>query len=98
MNQVSKRSVILFYKPYWVYIVFDIILLILTFVIILAWAPLSTQIPFQKYYPFAIVFSLLWLVISYFAHRYVRIKFMRIGVNALRLLVTTILVFGCMEG
>lgn len=98
MNQVSKRSVILFYKPYWAYIVFDIILLILTFVIILAWAPLSTQIPFQKYYPFAIVFSLLWLVISYFAHRYVRIKFMRIGVNALRLLVTAILVFGCMEG
>lgn len=94
---LKGKSNIFFYKPYWVYVLFDIILLILTFLIVLAWFPLTTDMPFQKYDTYSLVFSIVWIAVSYLAHRYVRIKFMRIGVNAVRLLATAVLVFGIME-
>ena len=37
------------YKPYWNYVIEDVVALILSFVVVLEWFPLSTQIPFQKY-------------------------------------------------
>lgn len=75
----------------------DIILLALSFFVVLMWFPLSTKIPFQKYDTFALVFSGVWMLSNYLTHRYVPVKFLRIGTSALRLLVAAALVFGVME-
>lgn len=88
---------ILFYKPYWPYVLVDIILLALSFFVVLMWFPLSTQFPFQKYDTFAVLFSCIWILVNYMTHRYGTVKFMHIGTNALRLLTAMILVFGVME-
>lgn len=74
----------------------DVILLLLSFLIVLAWFPLATQVPFQKYWVFAIVFSVLWIAFSYFTHRYIRVKKMKVGRSYLRLLATAALEFGAM--
>ena len=88
----------LFYKPYWNYLVADIIALILSVVVVLWLFPLSTQIPFQKYDVFAIVFSAVWLLTSYLTHRYVTVKYMKMGRDVRRLLGAAVLSFGVMYG
>lgn len=61
------------------------------------WFPLATQIPFQKYDLFALVFSCVWVLTNYLTHRYVRVKYMKVGNNTVRLLVAAALCFGLME-
>lgn len=75
----------------------DILMLAVSFVVVLAWFPLATQIPFQKYDIYALVFSGVWLLTNYLTHRYVRVKYMQIGVNMLRLLVAAALTFAIMS-
>ena len=87
-----------FYKPYLNYILADVIALVISVVIVLWWFPLSTKIPFQKYDVFAIVFSFAWLLMGYFCHRYVPVKYMKMGRDIRRLLVSAILTFGAMYG
>ncbi len=86
----------LFYKPYWRYVITDIILLAISFFVVLMWFPLSTQIPFQKYDVFAVVFSAVWLIMSYLGHRYIPVKFMKVGTSFLRLFVVALIVAGIM--
>ena len=86
-----------FYKPYWGHLVTDVILLALSFFVVLMWFPLNTSIPFQKYYVFALVFSATWLLVSYFGHRYLKVKYLKVGNNILRLLVVSAVVFGLMS-
>ena len=88
----------LFYKPYRSYILSDAIALVLSVVVVLWLFPLSTDIPFQKYSDFALVFSLAWLVSGYLCHRYIPIKYMRMGRDLRRLLVSAIVTFGVMYG
>ena len=91
---MRKRWVdILFYKPLLGYWLTDVVLLLLSFFVVLMWFPLSTQIPFQKYWAFALEFSAAWLITSYFAHRYVRVRFMRVGMSLLRLLIASVVTF-----
>ena len=84
------------YKPYWNYVIEDVVALALSFFVVLEWFPLSTQIPFQKYGVFAAVFSVVWLGSAYMAHRYVRVKFQRIDTAILRLACAAALTFGVM--
>lgn len=88
----------LFYKPYWNYLLADAIALILSVVVVLWWFPLSTEIPFQKYDVFALVFSAVWLLTGYLCHRYVPVKYMKMGKDVRRLLLSAILTFGVMYG
>ncbi len=88
----------LIYKPYWRYLIADIVLLAVSFFVVLQWFPLSTQVPFQKYDHFAAVFSLVWLIVSYLGHRYISVKFMKLGTSYLRLLIVSALVAGIMLG
>lgn len=88
-----KRVPRIFYIPYWTYLLADVVLLIVSFVVVLAWFPLSTEIPFQKYWVFALVFSALWMAVSYLCHRYMPVKFMKIGRSMARLVVTAVAVF-----
>lgn len=87
---------LLAYKPYWGYVLNDILLLVVSFFVVLMWFPLNTRIPFQKYDTFAFVFAGVWLVVNYFAHCYVRVKFMKVGVAISRLLAASAMVFGLM--
>ena len=88
----------MFYKPYWRYVVVDILLLVLSFMVVLLWFPLSTAIPFQKYDIFAVVFSVDWILFSYLSHRYVSVKFLKLSSHIYRLIVCGILVLVSMYG
>ena len=46
-----------FYKPYWRYVIVDAIALLISVCVVLAWFPLSTQVPFQKYSVFVLIFA-----------------------------------------
>ncbi len=86
----------LIYKPYWRYLIADMILLAVSFFVVLQWFPLSTQMPFQKYDHFAVVFSVVWIAMSYLGHRYISVKYMKLGVSYLRLFVVAAIVAGIM--
>ncbi len=88
---------IILYKPYWPYILVDICLLVLSFFVVLMWFPLATQMPFQKYGLFALVFACAWLLTNYLTHRYIRVKFMKVGRSSARLLSAALLCFAFME-
>lgn len=88
----------MFYKPHWVPLLADLIMLAVSFFVVLAWFPLATQIPFQKYDIYALVFGAVWVLTNYLTHRYVRVKYMRIGVNLLRLIVAAGMTFFLMWG
>lgn len=66
--------------------------------VVLAWFPLSTSVPFQKYSLFATIFSVLWLLASYLCHRYIPVKYMKMGKDIRRLLASSILLFAAMSG
>ncbi len=86
------------YRPYWRYLIADAIALLMSVLIVLAWFPLSTQVPFQKYSVFVLIFSILWLFIGYICHRYVPVKYMKMGKDIRRLLIASSLIFGLMCG
>lgn len=94
----SRRFQRIIYTPKWTYLLTDIILLAVSFFVILQWFPLSTNIPFQKYWEFSLVFSSVWLICSYLTHRFVKVKYMRIGVSIARLLGASALTFFSMWG
>ena len=87
-----------FYKPYWRYVIVDAITLFVSVCVVLAWFPLSTQVPFQKYSVFVLVYSAMWLVFSYLCHRYIPVKYMKMGKDIRRLAAASVLLFGVMSG
>ena len=88
----------LFYKPYWRYVIVDAITLLVSVCVVLAWFPLSTQVPFQKYSVFVLIFSGMWLLFGYLCHRYIPVKYMKMGQDIRRLLAASVLLFGGMSG
>ena len=88
----------LIYRPYWRYLIADAVALLLSVLIVLAWFPLSTQVPFQKYSVFVLIFSLMWLLFSYICHRYIPVKYMKMGKDVRRMLMASVLLFGGMCG
>lgn len=63
-----------FYKPKWSNILIDLILLGLNFLVIYGWFPLTTPVPFQKYFIPSLLFIGSWLVFSYFSQRYLPLR------------------------
>ena len=90
---MPTRKIHIFYVPYWRYLIADILLLAMSVFVVLQWFPLSTRIPFQKYNIFALVFTTCWLLTSYFAHRYVRVKHMKMGRSLIRLAAAAVVTF-----
>ena len=88
----------LIYRPYWRYLIADAIALLVSVLIVLAWFPLSTAVPFQKYSVFVLIFSGMWLLMGYICHRYVPVKYMKMGKDVRRLLIASVLLFGEMCG
>jgi len=64
----------IFYKPKWNSILVDLILLSLNFLIIYGWFPLTTPVPFQKYFIPSLLFSVSWIFFSYFFQRYIPLR------------------------
>lgn len=88
----------LFYRPYWRYAIADAVALLLSVLVVLAWFPLSTSVPFQKYSVFATIFAVMWLLSSYLCHRYIPVKYMKMGKDIRRLIAASILIFAGMSG
>ena len=84
------------YKPYWRYVLVDTITLLISVFVVLAWFPLSTQVPFQKYSFFVLIFSAMWLVFGYLCHRYIPVRYMKMGQDIRRLIATSVLLFAGM--
>ena len=87
-----------FYKPYLSYFLADAITLVLSFVVVLAFFPLSTQVPFQKYDSFALIFSVVWLVSGYLCRRYLPVRYLKMGKDIKGLMLSAVLTFVCMYG
>jgi lipopolysaccharide/colanic/teichoic acid biosynthesis glycosyltransferase len=79
-------------------VIADAIALLVSVCVVLAWFPLSTQVPFQKYSVFVLIFSTMWLVFSYCCHRYIPVKYMKMGKDIRRLAAASALLFGVMSG
>jgi lipopolysaccharide/colanic/teichoic acid biosynthesis glycosyltransferase len=79
-------------------VIADAIALLVSVLIVLAWFPLSTAVPFQKYSVFVLIFSTMWLLFGYICHRYVPVKYMKMGKDVRRLLMASVLLFGGMSG
>lgn len=88
----------LFYKPYLKYVIVDAIALVVSVFVILAFFPLSTNVPFQKYGVFVLIFSAGWIGFGYLCHRYIPVKYMKMGTDIRRLLAASIVLFGAMSG
>ena len=76
----------------------DAVTLLVSVCAVLAWFPLSTQVPFQKYSVFVLIYAAMWLVFSYLCHRYIPVKYMKMGKDIRRLAAASLLLFGGMSG
>ena len=76
----------------------DAVTLLVSVCAVLAWFPLSTQVPFQKYSVFVLIYAAMWLVFSYLCHRYIPVKYMKMGKDIRRLAAASVLLFGGMSG
>ena len=88
----------LIYRPYVRYVVADVVALLVSVLVVLAWFPLNTAVPFHKYSVYTLIFSAVWLVTSYGCHRYIPAKYMKMGTDIFRLCIAAIFTFGCMYG
>lgn len=64
----------IFYKPVPVYLIFDILILVLSIFVLLEWFPLTTATPYEKYDEAAVYYCITWVISSYFFGRYLPIK------------------------
>jgi len=82
----------IFYRPVYIYLIVDLLILILSFYIVLNWFPLTTDTPFYKYSWPAIYYMLTWLVCSYFLKRYNPLRKQLFFRTAFKLFYITLLV------
>jgi lipopolysaccharide/colanic/teichoic acid biosynthesis glycosyltransferase len=67
MNSKSKK---LIYSPSIAAIIIDVLILTLSIFVVFIAGPFTTQTPFQKYFDITLLYSFLWLFISYLYKRY----------------------------
>ncbi len=82
-----------FYKPAYYYILVDLSILFLSFYIVLAWLPLTTSTPFQKYSDVSFVYFIVWFFNSYILKRYRPLHKQKYWISIVRLFYTVILNF-----
>jgi len=59
-----------FYRPAYLFLIVDLLLLMLSFYIVLDWFPLTTNTPFNKYSWPSLFYALFWVTCSYLFKRY----------------------------
>jgi lipopolysaccharide/colanic/teichoic acid biosynthesis glycosyltransferase len=82
-----------FYKPKLNSILVDVMLLGFNFLIIYGWFPLTTPVPFQKYFVPSLLFTVTWLIFSYFFQRYIPLRKQNFNHAIIKLLVVGTLQF-----
>jgi len=82
-----------FYRPSKIYVVFDLLMLLLSFYVVLDWFPLTTNTPFEKYSWPSLCFVFAWFVVSYLLKRYRPLKTQKYFNTSLRLLYVCEIVF-----
>lgn len=86
----------LFYKPSWITVVNDIMILILSLFVVLEWFPLTTRTPYQKYDVAAAFYVLIWVLFSYLLGRYRPLHLQKYFKASFKLMYITLIVFGVM--
>lgn len=86
------------YKPKLGLIIVDIGIIILNIIVVLGLFPLTSRDPFRKYEIPAVVFTILWVVTSYFQRRYVSLKNQYFAPMVFRLLYTSLINFSLFAG
>jgi lipopolysaccharide/colanic/teichoic acid biosynthesis glycosyltransferase len=81
------------YKPAYIYLIFDNLMLLLSFYVVLDWFPLTTNTPFDKYSLPSLYYFLTWFTCSYFLQRYSPLRRQNYFSATLKLFYTTLFVF-----
>lgn len=71
MNSKSNK---LIYTPSVTSIIVDVLMLVLSAFSVFIFGPFTTQTPFQKYFDITLLYTFLWLVISYLYKRYSKVQ------------------------
>lgn len=71
MNSKSNK---LIYTPSVTSIIVDVLMLVLSAFSVFTFGPFTTQTPFQKYFDITLLYTFLWLVISYLYKRYTKVQ------------------------
>jgi Sugar transferases involved in lipopolysaccharide synthesis len=82
-----------FYKPAYLYLFIDLLILALTLYVVLDWFPLTTNSPFSKYSWPSVCYILSWIALSYFVQRYRPLKRQQFYQITLRLFYVSLIVF-----
>ena len=69
MNSNSNK---LIYTPSVTSIIVDVLMLVLSAFSVFTFGPFTTQTPFQKYFDITLLYTFLWLIISYLYKRYTK--------------------------
>lgn len=82
-----------FYKPTRAYFIFDLLILLLSFYVVLDWFPLTTITPFNKYSWPTLFYTLVWIADSYLFKRYKPLRKQKFIVATLHLIYTCLVIF-----
>ncbi len=83
----------IFYKPAIYYFLVDLFVLLLSYYVVLDWFPLTTNTPFEKYSTSLFLYTLAWILVSYFFRRYKRLKKHNYFKRVLSLFYTSLILF-----
>ena len=81
------------YKPSYLYLIIDFLILILTLYVVLDWFPLTTNSPFSKYSWPSVFYIIQWMFFSYLTYRYRPLKKQQFYQITLRLLYVALIDF-----
>ena len=81
------------YKPSYLYLIIDFLILILTLYVVLDWFPLTTNSPFSKYSWPSVFYIIQWMFFSYLTYRYRPLKKQQFYQITLRLFYVTLINF-----
>lgn len=83
----------LIYKPSFLSLVIDFLILIIGIFVVLEWFPLTTRTPYDKYADGALFYYGIWVLISYILGRYKPLHLLKYKIVSFNLIYTTLLTF-----
>lgn len=86
----------LIYKPSWISIINDIMILVLSLFVVLEWFPLTTRTPYEKYDVASVFYVFIWVFVSYLLGRYKPLHKQKYLKASFKLMYVTLIVFGAM--
>jgi len=81
------------YKPAFLSLIIDFLILIIGIFVVLEWFPLTTRTPYDKYADGALFYYGIWVLISYILGRYKPLHLLKYKIVSFNLIYTTLLTF-----